>query len=94
MADAWKTFGLTISVLIILSLISYAFIYISRECNTNLDCPSDNYCAYNHKCYPFPQTKTETYSMTFIFMISIAAILILSYFYYKTLNKNRNKNGI
>ena len=87
MADAWKVFGLTIGVLIILSLISYAFIYISRECNDNLDCPSDNYCAYNHKCYPTQQIKTENNSSLYIFIISIFAILILSYFYYKTLNK-------
>lgn len=87
MADAWKVFGLTISVLIILSLISYAFIYISRECNDSLDCPSDNYCAYNHKCYPMQTNNTSNNNSLYIFIISILSILILSYFYYKTLNK-------
>ena len=87
MPNIWKTFGITISVLMILGLISYTFIYISRECNDSLDCPSDNYCAYNHKCYPMQQIKTENNSSLYIFIISILSILILSYFYYKTLNK-------
>jgi len=87
MPNIWKTFGITISVLMILGLISYTFVYISRECNTNLDCPSNNYCAYNHKCYLMEQIKTENNFSLYIFIISILSILILSYFYYKTLNK-------
>lgn len=91
MADAWKTFGITISVLIVLSLITYAFVYISRECNNNLDCPQNNYCAFNHKCYPLQQVKTvEKDSSFYVFIISILSILILSYFYYKALNKRTN----
>ena len=93
MSDVWKPYGITISILIILSLLVYAFSYISRECNTNLDCSQNYYCAYNNKCYPMQTTSALNNlnnNSLYIFIISILSILILSYFSYKTLNKGIN----
>ena len=59
MSDAWKTFGITIIVL--LAIISAFLIasYISRECNTNPDCNENQYCAYNNKCYSCPNIQPK-----------------------------------
>ena len=53
MTDAWKIFGIT--TIVFLGIISAVLIasYISRECNTNLDCKEGEYCAFNHKCYSY-----------------------------------------
>ncbi|MEK6951910.1 MAG: hypothetical protein AABX29_08100 [Nanoarchaeota archaeon] len=89
MSNIWKQFGITISVLIVLGLITYTFVYISRECNTNLDCSQNEYCAFNHKCYELQPTKIEKTSSSgiLVFLITIISILTLSFLYYKTLNK-------
>ena len=52
MSDAWKIFGITLIVLIIISSTVFVFAYLSRECNNDLDCSPSEYCAFNHKCIP------------------------------------------
>jgi len=53
MSDAWKVFGITIITFLVIISAILLFFYISRECNTNLDCDDSEYCAYNHKCYTY-----------------------------------------
>ena len=51
MSDTWKVFGVTIIAFLIIISAILLFSYLSRECNTNLDCDASEYCAYNNKCY-------------------------------------------
>lgn len=80
MADTWKIFGITIIVLIALVALILIFQFLSRECNTNLDCQQDEYCAFNHKCTPLPssnQTQTSLSSSIILGISIIIAALIL-----------------
>ncbi len=79
MTNAWKTFGITMTTLIIITSIILTFSYLSRECNTNLDCKETEYCAYNHKCIPYtPTSPSQNLISSIIIGISIIiAALIL-----------------
>ena len=75
MGDAWKTFGITLIVL--LALISAILIaaYLSRECNTNLDCVEDEYCAFNHKCISYPSRNVTVDLLPAAFIIGLSLII-------------------
>ncbi len=56
MSDAWKTFGITMIVLLSFISLILIFSYLSQECNTNNDCSIEEICAVNHKCVPLAKT--------------------------------------
>ncbi len=94
MADNWKTFGITIIIIISIISLILTFAYLSRECNTNLDCSNNEYCAYNNKCIPFPAEKEEYSLLPSSILIGISIIisaLILRKNYNIRLNKNQER---
>jgi len=76
MADAWKTFGITMIVLIALISMVLILSYISRECNSDLDCNENQYCAYNNKCYNYPNIQYKYFNLLpSAFIIAIAIVI-------------------
>jgi len=76
MSDVWKTFGITIIVLIVIVSAILLVSYLSQECHTNLDCSDGEYCAYNHKCVPHPNDDDSGKSLLpSAFVIAIAIII-------------------
>ncbi|MFH1591850.1 MAG: hypothetical protein ABIB47_00580 [Candidatus Woesearchaeota archaeon] len=75
MSDMWRIFGVTIIVL--LAIISAVLIaaYVSRECNTNLDCGGGRYCAYNHKCYDSSSNSKSANLLPSALVIGIAIVI-------------------
>ena len=79
MSEAWKVFSITILVfLAIISAVLIAF-YVSRECNTNLDCGEGRYCAYNNKCYDFPADNVKYVNLLPFALVIGVAIVIVAY---------------
>ncbi|MEK6922584.1 MAG: hypothetical protein AABX08_02170, partial [Nanoarchaeota archaeon] len=75
----WKVFSITILVFLgIISAVLIAF-YVSRECNTNLDCGEGRYCAYNHKCYDFPADNARYVNVLPAALVIGIAIVIGAY---------------
>ena len=87
MSDAWKIFGITLIVLIAVIALILIFAFLSRECNTNVDCPETQICTNNHKCVAAPPPASDgsgiASSLVIAIAVIIAAIIIKSKFFTK-----------
>ena len=81
MSDAWKTFGITIIILLAFISLILIFSYLSRECNSNNDCSTKELCAVNHKCVPLSTSTSIDLASPIILGIAIiiAAYIIKDY---------------
>ena len=76
MSDVWKTFCITIIVLIIIISGVLIVAFISQECQTNAGCSEDEYCSYSHKCVPYPSREFSTKNLLpSAFVVGIAIVL-------------------
>ena len=85
MTDVWRIFGITIIVLIAIVSLILIFAYLSRECNTTLDCSEEEYCAYNHKCIPYLSNNQE-YNLFFSSLVIGISIIIAAFVLRKRYN--------
>jgi len=89
MSDIWKTFGITIIVIIILISAVLIFTYLSRECNNNLDCNQNEYCSFSNKCIEFPPSNNVISLLPSSIVIAIS-LIISAYILRKRSNKQQN----
>ena len=84
--EGWKIYGITLSVLVVLSLIVYVFYFLSWECKNDSDCNSGEICNFKHRCIK-PSYSSSNYIVE---SLIIAIAIIISVFIY-TRNKKWSK---
>ena len=77
MSETWRTFGMTLIVLLSIACGLFIFSYLSRECNSHSDCQQNEVCTVHHTCISRGKTTYTNILSSLIVGISLIGTALI-----------------